>query len=186
MNAAPVTSVLDFEIYLLVSMKFGMINREARIEAKLAERKLSLGDAEAIGERIAQALGDESSFFDGLKGLLGTDPSSVSVEFSSVLWPEFDFVAIADAKGVVESARYRRARGHVPRADSPEDQPSWSASVPEFVERFGSATLDFQSAPGAKVLPAHEHHKFEWSGEQYGAGFSWGLFLFAARLWPED
>lgn len=186
MNTAPVTSVLDFEIYVLVTMKFGMINREARIEAKLAEHKLSLDDAEAIGERIAQALGDESSFLDSLKRLLGTDTSSTSVEFSSVLWPEFDFEATADADGVVGSARYKRVRGGVPGADSPEDLSSWSMGVPEFAERFGPVTLNYRSSPGEKVLPAHEHYKFEWEGEQYGAGFSWGLFLFAAKLWPED
>ncbi|MGH3723363.1 MAG: hypothetical protein ACRDUS_04450, partial [Mycobacterium sp.] len=66
MNVAPVTSVIEFEIYVLVTMKFGMINREARIEAKLADHGLTLHDAEAIAERVAQALGDESTFFNGL------------------------------------------------------------------------------------------------------------------------
>lgn len=86
MDIAPVVSVLDFEIYVLVAMKLGMINREVRMEAKLAGDGFTMRDAEAIAERVAQ----------------------------------------------------------------------------------------------------HEHYKFEWNGEQYGAGFSWGLFLFAARLWPED
>ncbi|AMU23494.1 hypothetical protein A3N95_01175 [Mycobacteroides abscessus] len=92
-------------------------------------------DAEAIAERVAQALGDESTFFNGPTHGLAADAS---------------------------------------------------VSVQEFADRFGPATLNYSSTLSEKVLPAHEHYKFEWNGEQYGAGFSWGLFLFAARLWPED
>lgn len=183
MNIVPETSVLDFEVYALVTMKFGMINREARMEAKLAEHGLSWGDAEAIGERLARTLGDESSFFSSLLGFLGAGEDSASVKFSSVLWPEFDFEAVADANGVVESGRYKRVRGRAPDADSPRDLPPWSVGVPEFAERFGPVTLKRRTAPGEGLLPAHESYTFEWDGEHYGAGFSWGLFLFAAKLW---
>lgn len=186
MDIAPVVSVLDFEIYVLVAMKLGMINREVRMEAKLAGDGFTMRDAEAIAERVAQALGDESTFFNGPTHGLAADTDSASVGFTSVLWPEFDFEAIRDANGVVQSARYRRVRGRAPEADSPEDLLSWSVSVQEFADRFGPATLNYSSTLSEKVLPAHEHYKFEWNGEQYGAGFSWGLFLFAARLWPED
>ncbi|MGV0583789.1 hypothetical protein ABQE45_08585 [Mycobacteroides chelonae] len=186
MNVAPVTSVIEFEIYVLVTMKFGMINREARIEAKLADHGLTLHDAEAIAERVAQALGDESTFFNDLSDRLSADADSASLRFTSVLWPEFDFEATRDSNGVVESARYRRVRGRPPEADSPEDLPSWSVTVQEFIERFGPTTLNYNSSPGQKVLPAHELYQFEWNGEQYGAGFSWGLYLLSARLWPED
>lgn len=186
MDIAPVVSVLDFEIYVLVAMKLGMINREVRMEAKLAGDGFTMHDAEAIAERVAQALGDESTFFNGPTHGLAADADSASVGFTSVLWPEFDFEATRDANGVVQSARYRRVRGRAPEADSPEDLLSWSVSVQEFADRFGPATLNYSSTLSEKVLPAHEHYKFEWNGEQYGAGFSWGLFLFAARLWPED
>ncbi|EIC64388.1 hypothetical protein [Mycobacteroides abscessus] len=135
MDIAPVVSVLDFEIYVLVAMKLGMINREVRMEAKLAGDGFTMRDAEAIAERVAQALGDESTFFNGPTHGLAADAS---------------------------------------------------VSVQEFADRFGPATLNYSSTLSEKVLPAHEHYKFEWNGEQYGAGFSWGLFLFAARLWPED
>ncbi|RIR12939.1 hypothetical protein D2E59_19975 [Mycobacteroides abscessus] len=163
-----------------------MINREVRMEVKLAGDGFTMRDAEAIAERVAQALGDESTFFNGPTHGLAADADSASVGFTSVLWPEFDFEATRDANGVVQSARYRRVRGRAPEADSPEDLLSWSVSVQEFADRFGPATLNYSSTLSEKVLPAHEHYKFEWNGEQYGAGFSWGLFLFAARLWPED
>lgn len=85
MDIAPVVSVLDFEIYVLVAMKFGTINREARIEAKLADHGFTMYDAEAIAERVAQAHGDESIFFNGLTHGLA-DADSASVGFTSVLW----------------------------------------------------------------------------------------------------
>ncbi|SPX87871.1 Uncharacterised protein [Mycobacteroides abscessus] len=103
-------------------------------------------DAEAIAERVAQALGDESTFFNGLTHGLAADADSASVGFTSVLWPEFDFEATRDANGVVQSARHRRARGRAPEADSPEDLLSWSVSVQEFADRFGPATLNYSSA----------------------------------------
>lgn len=186
MNIGPDTSVLHFEVYALVTMKFGMTNRESRMEAKLAEHGLSWGDAEAIGERMAQTVGGGSAFFSNWWALLGVGEESASVEFSSVLWPEFDFEAVAGPHGVIESAGYKRVRGRAPAADSPEGLPTWSVGVPEFAERFGPVALSFRSSLGENVLPAHEQYAFEWNGEQYAAGFSWGLFLFAAKLWPED
>ncbi|EIV62023.1 hypothetical protein MM3A0810R_0107 [Mycobacteroides abscessus 3A-0810-R] len=33
----------------------------------------------------------------------------------------------------------------------------------EFADRFGPATLNYSSAFSEKVLPAHEHDKFEWN-----------------------
>ncbi|CPS42775.1 Hypothetical protein ERS075494_05662 [Mycobacteroides abscessus] len=43
-------------------------------------------DAEAIAERVAQALGDEWTFFNGLTHGLAADADSASVGFTSVLW----------------------------------------------------------------------------------------------------
>ena len=144
-------------------MKLGMIHREARMEAKLADHGFTMRDAEAIAERVAQALGDEWTFFNGLTHGLAADADSASVGFTSVLWPEFDFEATRDANGVIQSARHRRVRGRAPEADSPEDLLSWSVSVQEFADRFGPATLNYSSAFSEKVLPAHEHDKFEWN-----------------------
>ncbi|WP_079459791.1 hypothetical protein, partial [Mycobacteroides abscessus] len=73
------------------------------------------------------------------------------------------FEATRDANGVIQSARHRRVRGRAPEADSPEDLLSWSVSVQEFADRFGPATLNYSSAFSEKVLPAHEHDKFEWN-----------------------
>ncbi|SHS47517.1 Uncharacterised protein [Mycobacteroides abscessus subsp. abscessus] len=150
MDIAPVVSALDFEIYVLVAMKLGMINREVRMEAKLAGDGFTMRDAEAIAERVAQALGDESTFFNGPTHGLAADADSASVGFTSVLWPEFDFEATRDANGVVQSARYRRVRGRAPEADSPEDLLSWSVSVQEFADRFGPATLNYSSTLSEK------------------------------------
>lgn len=96
-------------------MKLGMINREARMEAKLADHGFTMRDAEAIAERVAQALGDEWTFFNGLTHGLAADADSASVGFTSVLWPEFDFEATRDANGVIQSARHRRVRNRAPR-----------------------------------------------------------------------
>lgn len=73
------------------------------MEAKLADHGFTMRDAEAIAERVAQALGDEWTFFNGLTHGLAADADSASVGFTSVLWPEFDFEATRDANGVIQS-----------------------------------------------------------------------------------
>lgn len=111
-NTALVPAVIDFEVYLLMTMKLriSMSHKESQLEARLAERWLSLGDAERIHEQVAEALGAEASRFENLKNLLGIpDNDARSLKYRSVLWPEFDFTAIAGEVGRLESARYRRA-----------------------------------------------------------------------------
>ncbi|CPV14293.1 Hypothetical protein ERS075562_05531 [Mycobacteroides abscessus] len=56
------------------------------MEAKLADHGFTMRDAEAIAERVAQALGDEWTFFNGLTHGLAADADSASVGFTSVLW----------------------------------------------------------------------------------------------------
>lgn len=63
MNPVPNASVLEFEVYLLATMKFGMLIREAEREAKLADYGLSIGDSERIHRRVAELLSDRSTQF---------------------------------------------------------------------------------------------------------------------------
>lgn len=185
MNATPDNAIRDFEAYLLVTMKYGMINRESDLAAKLAEHGLSLGDAERIHRRITGLFDDELSRFERLKHLVGAAerPDARSLTYPSVLWPEFVFTATADSGGGIESAQYRRAAGKVQRAASPRDQAPWSMDVSEFVNTFGPVANKRSRPLFDEVLPAHDYVEFEWEGRNYSAGFSWGLFLFASLLW---
>ncbi|MDY6997010.1 MAG: hypothetical protein SW019_10460 [Actinomycetota bacterium] len=184
MNPAPSASVLEFEVYLLATMKYGMLAREAEREAKLADYGLSFGDSERIHHRVAELLADRCTQFDNLRRLVGAgSPGSDSIVFSGILWPEFDFTAFSDSSGAISSARYRRARGHVSGAASPPQQPPWSMDVHDFTRHFGPTTIGYRSDLFDEVLPAHEGHDFDWDGRPYRAGFSWGLFLFASLMW---
>ncbi|CQD16763.1 hypothetical protein A5731_16045 [Mycolicibacterium conceptionense] len=183
MNAVT-TSVLDFEVYLLVTMKYGMLNRKAVLEAKLAEHGLSFGDAERTHRRIAELLANEPTQFESLRALIGAETQSNEVlRFSGILWPDFDFTAEPSSTGAIQSAGYQRARGRVVVADSPTEQPPWSMDAADFGRHFGPVTVGHQSSLFDDTLPAHEGHQFDWRGKQYGAGFSWGLFLFASLMW---
>ncbi|BCI90794.1 hypothetical protein NIIDMKKI_60000 [Mycobacterium kansasii] len=55
--------------------------------------------------------------------------------------------------------------------------------VAEFTERFGPMNSGRQWSLFDKLLPAYEEYEFSWEGESYGAGFSWGLFMFSAMSW---
>ncbi|MEW2481463.1 hypothetical protein AB0876_17900 [Mycobacterium sp. NPDC049093] len=176
--------VPDFEVYQLMTMKWGMIPKRAMIEWTLTEFGIPLDDAQRIHRQVAGLLEVESSRFDNLKQVVGVskqDPTSLT--FSSVLWPGFEFTARQGADGTLESAQYRRAGGCVRPAKSPREQPPWSMDTVEFVEHFGPATLTHRNSLTDDVLPAHEVYDFEWNGRRYGAGFSWGLFLLAGQYW---
>lgn len=189
MDTTSNSPVVNFEVHLLMTMKLrmSMSHQEAQLEAKLAEHGLSVSDAESVHQRVAGALGDEATNFENLKALLRiADLETSSLTYSSVLWPGFDFTAIAGADGLVESARYCHVRRHPSRVDSPIGLPVWSMDLTEFTELFGPMNRGRQWPLFDKILPAYEEYEFEWSGESYGAGFSWGLFMFSAKSWPED
>lgn len=185
MNTAPdIASVLDFEVYLLATMKYGMLIREADREAKLAEHGLSFADAERIHRRVAELFDNKSTQFANLRALIGTEaPEAASLTFKGILWPDYDFTATSDDSGAIRTAGYRRARGQATAAASPAEQPSWSMDVDDFTHHFGPASIGYHSELFDEVLPAHEGHDFEWNGRLYRAGFSWGLFLFASLMW---
>ncbi len=182
----PSAAIVDFEVYLLATMKLRirMSHKEAQLEAKLAYHGLSVGDAERIHERVAVTLGDEASYFKNMKDALGFhDQDATLLEFRSVLWPEFDFKAVASEDGLLESARYWHTRRDSPVADSPIGLPIWHMDVTEFTERFGPMNGGRQWSLFDKLLPAYEEYEFSWGGEIYGEGFSWGLFMFSAMSW---
>lgn len=188
MNTASFTAIIEFEVYLLMTMKLRMVNADARLlQAKLAEFGLSVRDAENTHERVTEALGDKASYFGNMKKLLGiADQDAASLEYSSVLWPGFGFNAIAGEEGVLESARYWHTKRDSRGVDSPIGLPAWSVDITEFTEYFGPMTGGQKWSLFDKLLPGHEEYEFRWDGERYGAAFSWGLFLWVTTLWPED
>lgn len=186
MNRSLVSAIVDFEVHLLMTMKLRirMSHKEAQLQNKLTEHSISAGDAERIHERVTEALGDEASYFGNLKKLLGiADHDAASLEYNSVLWPGFDFNAIADEGGRLKSARYQHTKRDSPSVDSPIDLPIWSMDVGEFTEHFGPMRGGRQWSLFDKILPAYEEYEFPWDGESYGAGFSWGLFMYSAKSW---
>ncbi|ORV71048.1 hypothetical protein [Mycobacterium gastri] len=114
-------------------------------------------DAELIHERIARALGDEASRYENMKMLLGVaEQDSAALRYNSVLWPGFDFKAIAGEDGVLESARYWHTRRDSGNVDSPIGLPAWSVDITEFSEHFGPMTGGQKWSLFDKILPGHE------------------------------
>jgi hypothetical protein len=185
MNATPDDSVRDFEAYLVVTMKYVVLGNEANLAAKLEEHGLSLEDAERIHQRITGLFDEASSRFECLKELVGgaRDPNALSLTYQSVLWPDFEFTAIADSSGGLGSAEYRRATGKAQKAPSPREQAPWSMEVSEFADAFGPVTSRDRTPLFDEIVPAHDYLEFEWEGRDYAAAFSWGLFLHASMLW---
>ncbi|MGV7255022.1 hypothetical protein PJI20_01545 [Mycobacterium kansasii] len=188
MDTAGVPSIVEFEVYLLMTTKLRMVNKDARLlQAKLAEFGLSVSDAESTHKRVGEILGDNDSYFGNMKKLLGiADNGGASLEYSSILWPGFDFKAIAGEDGVLESARYWHTRRDSGNVDSPIGLSAWSVDITEFSEHFGPMTGGQKWSLFDKILPGHEEYEFQWGGERYGAAFSWGLFLWVTKLWPVD
>lgn len=186
MSTASAAAIVDFEVYLLMTMKLrmSMANKEAQLEAKLAELGFSFGDAELIHERVANALGDEASRFEDMKILLGiADEDSSTLKYSSVLWPGFDFTAIAGEDGLIELARYSHARRNPLNVDCPSQLSTWSVDITEFSELFSPVAIRGKWPLFDKFLPAYEEYEFSWNGECYGARFIWGLFLSSSIYW---
>ncbi|VBA59736.1 hypothetical protein [Mycobacterium attenuatum] len=186
MNAASVTAIIDFEVYLLMTMKLrmSMANKEAQLEAKLAERGFSIDDGERIHQRVTEVLADEASRFENITKLLGiADQESRSLTYSSILWPGFDFNAIASEDRRLESARYWHTRRDSPSGAFPTELHTWSVDVTEFAEQFGPVTIRGKWPLFDKILPAYEEYEFSWNGERYGARFIWGLFLSSSIYW---
>lgn len=174
--------VLDFEIYLLMTMRFGLLDKRDEIEKKLSEHELSLEEGESIHGRMKNLFDDEQYFLSNLYKFLDIRHHS-PLSFNSMLWPGYDFAATMGESGRVDSARYRRIREVSREMQSPAELPPWCMDVSDFAAHFDGAILRQQYSLSDKFLPAHDYYEFEWNGDRYGAGFSWGIFLSAARLW---
>lgn len=185
-KVTPRSASFEFEVYVLMSMRLRirMSQNEAALQAKLAENGLTIETAEHIYEQVVAALSDEASFFRDMAKLLNVESENVeSLEYDSTMWPGFCFTATSSAGISLESAAYRHMQRDRFRGASPMQLPMWSVDIQEFGEHFGPLTVRGKWPPSDRLLPAYEEHEFEWAGEAYGAGFSWGLFMFAARMW---
>jgi hypothetical protein len=186
MEKPSVQAVIDFEVYLLMTMKLrmSMAGKESLLEAKLAEHGLKMDQAQNIYQRVTESLGDEASRFDNIKKLLGiASPDTASVQYCSVLWPSFDFNAGASEDGLLESAGYSHARRDSLSVGSPTELPIWSVDSAEFAEHFGLLTLRGEWSLFDEFLPGYMEYEFLWNGECYGARFIWGLFLSSSIYW---
>ena len=173
-------AVVEFEVFVLMSMtlRLRLLQKSGLLQSRLAAHGLSLDDGHRISKIVAEALGDDASFFDNLKGKLsiaGRDPASL--EFESVLWPGFVFRA--DLTG---EARYHYVGQPIPTT-SLRDLKVWSVDVDEFDRRYGPLALGRKWPIFDEHLSANVECEFEYDERTYGAGFSWGLFLFAAQNW---
>lgn len=177
---------MDFEVYLPMTMKLRMFmaGKQSQLETKLAEHELTIDQSNHIHERVAEALGDDASRFQNMKKLLGiTRSDATSLGYSSVLWPGFDFKAIASESGLLESAGYWHTQHGSLSVDSPTELPTWSVDISEFQTHFGTLTLRGKWSLFDESLPGYEEYEFEWKGERYGARFIWGLFLSSSIYW---
>jgi hypothetical protein len=179
------SGVVDFEVYLLMTMKprLSLADAQGLFDTKVAQAGLSLNVARRIYDRISEALSEEMSRFRDIKAVLGVDDDANSLKYSSVLWPGFEFIVQADMNGLLESAGYMHLERCALGAQSPTDLAAWSVDVAEFTERFGPVIQREKRPSFDKVLPAFEEYEFSWNGDRYGAGFLWGLFLSSSAYW---
>ncbi|MEZ0350841.1 hypothetical protein [Mycobacterium sp. pR1184] len=181
-----VTAVINFEVYLLMTMKprLSLADTRGLLDARLSRVGVNLDNAARTHERIAAALSDQNSRFRDMKTLLGiVDNDATSLRYNSVLWPGFDFNAHADQHGSLASASYMHT-DHTPLdVESPAQLAAWSCDIHEFDERFGPAVQVEKRPLFDDTLPAYEGYEFSWKGDRYGASFLWGLFLTSSVYW---
>ena len=110
MDSTSFSAVVDFEVYLLMTMKprLSLSDTSGLLDSKLAMVGLSMDGAKRIRDRIAGALSVESSRFRDMKTLLGVgdEGAATFLKYSSVLWPGFEFRAQAGIDECLESAGY--------------------------------------------------------------------------------
>jgi hypothetical protein len=179
-------AVVDFEVYLLMTMKprLSLADTRGLVDDRVSRVGLSLEDAVRIHERITAALTEETSRFREVKALLRIpDKDATTLSYSSVLWPGFDFNAHADERGSIESAGYTHAKRVQLDVESPPRLAAWSCDILEFEERFGPIVQREKRPLFDNILPAYEGYEFTWKGDRYGASFLWGLFLSSSAYW---
>jgi hypothetical protein len=186
MDSTLYAEVVDFEVYLLMTMKplLSLKNSRGLLDARLAPIGLSLDGAVRIHDRVAEALNNDTSRFRDMKTLLGVlDEDATSLKYNSVLWPGFGFNAHADVNGLLESAGYTHIEHISLDVESPTQLAAWSCDIPEFDERFGPAISRAKRPLFDDILPAYESYEFLWQGDRYSAGFLWGLFVSSSMVW---
>ena len=187
MNTALFSAVVDFEVYVLMTMKprLSLADTRGLIDAKLTKIGLSSDAAERTHDRIAEALSVENSRFREMKTLLGVaDEKATSLKYASVLWPGFEFSARVGVNGLLESAGYKHAQqGKLLDVASPAQLIAWSVDIAEFDELFGPTIRRVKRPLFDKILPAYEEYEFSFEGDRYGAIFLWGLFVLASAYW---
>ncbi|MEE6139953.1 hypothetical protein SKC41_26950 [Mycobacterium sp. 050128] len=186
MKATSAPGVIDFEVYLLMTMKMrmSMAGKESLLEAKLAEHKLAIEQANLIYERVSEALSAPASRFENMKKLLGiVSPEFSPLKYGSVLWPGFEFKATAGEDGGLEAAGYWHTRHDPLSVASPTEIATWSVDTAEFAKHFGPLILRGKWPLFDEYLPGYEEYEFPWRGERYGARFIWGLFLSSSIYW---
>ncbi len=185
MTATAFSGVVDFEVYLLMTMKprLSLADAQGLLINKVGQAGLSLDAAERVHDRISRALGEDTSRFHDMKAALGVDEDATSLKYTSVLWPGFEFRAHAGADGSIESAGYTHIERVPLEVGSPTALAAWSVDVPEFNERFGPLIQRGKRPLFDHILPAYEEYEFSWNGDRYGARFLWGLFLSSSVYW---
>lgn len=179
-------SIVEFEVYLLMTMKprLSLADTRGLLDAKLSKAAVTLDAAVRIHDRIAQVLSEETSRFRHLQILLGVQEEGVaSLRYRSELWPGFEFNASAGLNGQIESAGYVHAQRAALDFKSPTQLAPWSVDIREFDEHFGPASRRGKRPLFDDILPAYEEYEFLWEGDRYGAGFLWGIFLSASAYW---
>ena len=133
-------SIVEFEVYLLMTMKprLSLADTRGLLDAKLSKAAVTLDAAVRIHDRIAQVLSEETSRFRHLQILLGVQEEGVaSLRYRSELWPGFEFNASAGLNGQIESAGYVHAQRAPLDFKSPTQLAPWSVDIREFDEHFG-------------------------------------------------
>ncbi|MFD4402253.1 hypothetical protein ACFWPH_05755 [Nocardia sp. NPDC058499] len=159
---------IDFEIYLLTGMKC-----ERLVRAKMKEIGLTESRAHAIRESVSPITKLDTGQFARVRQILApADNHGTDAEISHrlQLWPGFDFVIAPGRMGFLGKARFERSSGIVgPRVESPEELEPWNLTIAELSAAFGPLR-------DGDHWPPYEEYLFRDSfGNEYGAGFSWGL-----------
>lgn len=128
MTTASINTIVNFEICVLMMTKLRLKiwRKEAALAAKLSQHGFPSDDAERIYRQMSGALEEESTRFATMKELLSAADQGASVlTYNSVLWPGFDFTAIADNRRLLKSAAY----SHNSRDSTIVRPPSWLSGV---------------------------------------------------------
>ncbi|MFD4403404.1 hypothetical protein ACFWPH_11615 [Nocardia sp. NPDC058499] len=167
MTEGSIPGTMDFEIYLLMSMR-----RNANIKRhKLRSLGIDQSEAESRSRRVKGFLGFGPDRFLNLASILNipVSKSNTSLLHPLKLWPDFNFYVENDG-GFWGMAKFERASSATrPQMDLPEKLAPWSVAVDDFEATFST----FRCTDG---FPPWEEFVFQgFDGVEYGADFSYRL-----------